>query len=104
MKWEIRAGRKLRIVRVDFADRKNAGGGATVAFRFAQSIFALAGNSAAPGEAIFAEDDVPSDQQQFKALNAELSKVWKPIIERKPAPPDADEWKAVTDKRNLLET
>ena len=27
-----------------------------------------------PVEAIFAEDDVPDDQQQFKALNAELAK------------------------------
>jgi ferredoxin len=51
-----------------------------------------------PVEAIFAEDDVPEDQQAFKALNAELSKVWKPIIERKPAPPDADDWKDVKDK------
>jgi ferredoxin len=56
-----------------------------------------------PVEAIFAEDDVPEDQQQFKALNAELSKVWKPIIERKPAPPDADEWKSVRDKMSYLE-
>jgi ferredoxin len=54
-------------------------------------------------EAIFAEDDVPADQQDFKALNAELSKVWKPIIERKPGPPDADDWKDVRDKRKLLE-
>ncbi len=45
-----------------------------------------------PVEAIYAEDDVPDDQQQFKAINAELSKLWKPIIERKPAPPDAEEW------------
>jgi ferredoxin len=51
-----------------------------------------------PVEAIFAEDDVPENQQQFKALNAELSKLWKPIIERKPAPPDADEWKDVPNK------
>ena len=36
-------------------------------------------------------------QEQFKALNAELSKLWKPIIERKPAPPDADDWKDVKD-------
>ena len=28
-----------------------------------------------PVEAIFAEDDVPADQQQFMALNAELAKV-----------------------------
>jgi ferredoxin len=56
-----------------------------------------------PVEAIFAEDDVPPDQQDFKALNADLSKLWKPIIERKPAPPDADEWKDVKEKRQLLE-
>ncbi len=34
----------------------------------------------------------------FTALNAELAKLWKPIIERKPAPADADEWKGVKDK------
>ena len=56
-----------------------------------------------PVEAIYAEDDVPDDQQQFKALNAELAKVWKPIIERKPAPPDADQWKGVPGKLKDLE-
>ena len=56
-----------------------------------------------PVEAIFAEDDVPDAQKEFTALNAELSKVWKPIIERKPAPADADEWAKVKDKKNLLE-
>ena len=56
-----------------------------------------------PVEAIFAEDDVPNDQQSFKALNAELAKLWKPIIERKPAPADADEWKTVKPKVQLLE-
>src|SRR6266705_1988519 len=56
-----------------------------------------------PVEAIFAEDDVPPDQQPFKALNAELSKLWKPIIERKPGPPDADEWKTVKAKLQMLE-
>ncbi|MCC6868548.1 MAG: ferredoxin family protein [Burkholderiales bacterium] len=55
-----------------------------------------------PVEAIFAEDDVPADQQAFIALNAELSKSWPPIIERKPAPPDADEWAEVKDKRGHL--
>ncbi len=48
-------------------------------------------------------DDVPPDQKQFTALNAELSKVWKPIIERKPAPPDADEWKGVKSKLSELQ-
>ena len=56
-----------------------------------------------PVEAIFAEDDVPEDQREFTALNAELSKTWKVIIERKPGPPDADEWAKVKDKRALLE-
>ena len=54
-------------------------------------------------EAIFAEDDVPSSQKDFIGMNAELSKVWKPIVERKPAPPDADEWKDVKEKRQLIE-
>jgi len=56
-----------------------------------------------PVEAIFAEDDVPASQQQFTALNAELSRTWKPIIERKPGPPDADDWKDVKDKLQFLE-
>jgi ferredoxin len=29
--------------------------------------------------------------------------VWKPLVERKPAPPDADEWKDVKAKRQLIE-
>jgi ferredoxin len=54
-------------------------------------------------EAIFAEDDVPGDQKDFIGMNAELSKVWKPIVERKDAPADADEWAKVKDKRQLIE-
>ena len=56
-----------------------------------------------PVEAIFAEDDVPEDQRDFIALNAELAKIWPPIIEKKDGPPDADEWTKVKDKRHLLE-
>jgi ferredoxin len=56
-----------------------------------------------PVEAIYAEDDVPDAQQEFIALNAELAKTWKPIIERKPAPPDADQWTTVKQKKQLLE-
>ena len=56
-----------------------------------------------PAEAIFAEDDVPADQQGFIALNAELSKTWAPIIERKAAPPDADRWLGAKGKlKDLL--
>jgi ferredoxin len=54
-------------------------------------------------EAIFAEDDVPDSQNGWIALNRELSAQWQPIIERKPAPPDADDWAKVKEKRQLLE-
>jgi ferredoxin len=56
-----------------------------------------------PVEAIYAEDDVPDEQKEFTALNAELAQLWKPIIERKPAPPDADEYARVKEKKHLLE-
>ena len=56
-----------------------------------------------PVEAIFAEDDVPDDQKEFIALNAELSKSWKPIIEKKDALPDADDWAKVKEKKHLIE-
>jgi ferredoxin len=56
-----------------------------------------------PVEAIFAEDDVPTDQREFIALNQELAKGWPAITERKAAPEDADQWAKVQDKRKLLE-
>lgn len=51
-----------------------------------------------PVEAIFAEDDVPDDQRGFIQLNAELAKIWPVIVEKKPPPPDADEWKGKPGK------
>ena len=56
-----------------------------------------------PVEAIYAEDDVPPEQRHFTPLNAELAKLWKPIVERKGAPADADEWAKAKDKAHLLE-
>lgn len=56
-----------------------------------------------PVEAIYAEDDLPADQHHFIALNAELSKTWKVIVEKIDAPADADEWAKVKDKLKLLE-
>lgn len=56
-----------------------------------------------PVSAIYAEEDVPNDQQDFTPLNAELARVWKPITRTKPAPPDADTWSTVQDKRDQLE-
>ena len=56
-----------------------------------------------PVEAIYAEDDVPTGQENFIALNAELAKLWKPIVEKKAAPADADQWKDKQDKLRYLE-
>jgi ferredoxin len=56
-----------------------------------------------PVEAIYAEDDVPEDQQHYTALNAELAKAWPAIVEKKDAPPDADEWAKIKEKEHLLE-
>lgn len=51
-----------------------------------------------PVNAIFAEEDVPHDQQHFTVLNAELAREWKPIIQTKLALPDAEEWSKVASK------
>ncbi|HEU5284253.1 MAG TPA: ferredoxin FdxA [Burkholderiales bacterium] len=56
-----------------------------------------------PVEAIFAEDDVPVDQRDFIALNAELCKEWPTITEKKAAPADAAAWDKVKPKKQLLE-
>jgi ferredoxin len=56
-----------------------------------------------PVEAIYAEDDVPENMRAFLQINAELSKVWQPITEKKDAPPDADDWKDKKDKVGLLD-
>ena len=56
-----------------------------------------------PANAIFAEDDVPDDQQEFTALNAELAAKWPVIAEKKDAPDDADEWNGVENKLQYLE-
>jgi len=59
--------------------------------------------SECPAEAIFPEDDVPDNQRQFIALNAELSRLWPTITEKKDAPPDADDWNGKPGKIDLLE-
>ncbi len=56
-----------------------------------------------PAEAIFPEDDLPPGQEQFLALNEELSQEWPVITEQKAAPPDADEWNGKEGKLDLLE-
>ena len=51
-----------------------------------------------PVNAIYAEDDVPGDQQQFIKINADLASSWTSITKSNGALPDADEWKDVKSK------
>ena len=55
-----------------------------------------------PVEAIFADDDVPEDQQEYIEINARLAKIWPIITEKKDALTDADKFKDETGKRKLL--
>jgi ferredoxin len=56
-----------------------------------------------PAEAIYADDEVPAGQEQFTALNEELSQEWPVVTEVGNVPADADEWKGKPDKLKLLE-
>jgi len=56
-----------------------------------------------PGRSDLRRGRCPPAQRDWIPINAELSKVWKPIVERKPAPPDAEEWAKVKEKKHLLE-
>ena len=56
-----------------------------------------------PANAIFAEDDVPDDQQHCLQLNAELAPQWPVITEMKTPPADAAEWDGKPNKLDLLE-
>jgi len=56
-----------------------------------------------PVEAIVSEDDIPEGQEEFLALNAELSQSWPVISEAKDPPDDADDWKDVKNKLDHLE-
>ena len=57
-----------------------------------------------PVGAIYPEEDVPDDQQHMIDLNVELARLptWKIISRRKPALPDAEEWKDKTGKLDQL--
>jgi ferredoxin len=56
-----------------------------------------------PVNAILPEEDVPTDQLKFIAMNAELSTQWPSITKRKTPLPDADQWKDRIDKLGYLE-
>ncbi len=56
-----------------------------------------------PIDAIYDEDELPEGQEQFLALNAELSKGWPVISQGQDPPDDADDWKDTPDKLQHLE-
>ncbi len=56
-----------------------------------------------PIDAIFAEDDLPEEKQEFLELNADLAKKWPVITTMKSAPDDADDWVETPDKLQYLE-
>jgi ferredoxin len=56
-----------------------------------------------PVNAIYAEDDVPPEQKQFIQLNADLSKTWPTLTEKKPNAADAAQWENVPNKLQHLE-
>lgn len=56
-----------------------------------------------PVNAIYAEEDLPADQQALTALNAELTGAFPVLNKRQDPFPDADTWKDVIDKLHLLE-
>lgn len=56
-----------------------------------------------PANAIFAEDDLPDEQQHFLDLNAELSRDWPVLTEKKEPLPDAEEWDGKPGKLDQLE-
>jgi len=56
-----------------------------------------------PVNAIFSEDELPPDQEEFLELNAELAEVWPNIAEKKDALPDELEWREVPNKLQYLE-
>ncbi|MCZ0942674.1 MAG: ferredoxin family protein [Gammaproteobacteria bacterium] len=56
-----------------------------------------------PVEAIYSEDELPEDQQDFLELNQRLADSWPNITEQQDPPPDADDWREIKEKRHLLE-
>jgi ferredoxin len=56
-----------------------------------------------PVSAIFADEDVPADQQPYIKLNAELALMWPTITRTHKPLPDAEDWKDVRDKLQFLE-
>ncbi len=56
-----------------------------------------------PVNAIYSEDELPEEQQEFLDINQRLASKWPNITAKKAAPSDAEEWNLVKHKRHLLE-
>ena len=56
-----------------------------------------------PIDAIFEEDDLPTDQNHMLALNAELSEAWPVITEQQEPQEDHLMWDGAPNKFDLLE-
>ncbi len=56
-----------------------------------------------PVSAIFKEEEVPPEQEEFIELNRELSANWPKIRKQKAPLPDAERWNGVQGKRQFLE-
>lgn len=56
-----------------------------------------------PVNAIKSEDDLTEKEQEFQALNAELSSKWPNITAKKEGPADAKSWEGVEGKIQYLE-
>ena len=55
-----------------------------------------------PIEAIYPDDELPSDQIEFVEINAKLADVYENITEAKEPLPDADNFKDVENKKQFL--
>jgi ferredoxin len=56
-----------------------------------------------PTNAIFSEDDLPEKWNEFKDLNAKLAVDWPVLSAKKDPLPEADKYKDVDSKRELLD-
>jgi ferredoxin len=56
-----------------------------------------------PTKAIFPEDSLPAKWKEYVQLNADLSRKWPNIAEKKDALSEAEKWKAVEEKRARLD-
>lgn len=56
-----------------------------------------------PVDAIYDENDLPEDMEDFVEINARLAAEWPQISERREPLPGADEWADVPGKRQWIE-